>query len=108
MDMVSINSAPAALVAGLITSLHCLGMCGPLACAVVPLRGDRADAQVASSIYHLARLGSYAAFGALFGALGYLPMDWLGSGFTRCAPWLLVAFFVVMAFRWDRYLPHVP
>jgi sulfite exporter TauE/SafE len=108
MEFVSINSASAALVAGLVTSLHCLGMCGPLACAVVPLRGDRADAQVASSIYHLARLASYAAFGALFGALGRLPMDWLGTGVARYLPWLLVVFFVAVAFRWDRYLPRVP
>src|SRR5208283_3190240 len=108
MQLPSIDSASAALVAGLVTSLHCLGMCGPLACAVVPLRGDRADAQVASSIYHLTRLSSYAAFGALFGALGRLPMDWLGSGVARYLPWLLVVFFVAVAFRWDRYLPRVP
>jgi uncharacterized protein len=108
MDFPSIDSASTALVAGMVTSLHCLGMCGPLACAVVPQRGDRADAQIASSIYHLARLGSYAAFGALFGALGRLPMDWLGSGVARYLPWVLVAFFLAVAFRWDRHLPHVP
>lgn len=83
-------------------------MCGPLACAVVPQRGDRADAQVASSLYHMARLFSYAALGALFGALGRLPMDLLGSGLVRYLPWLLVLFFVAVAFRWDRYLPRVP
>jgi hypothetical protein len=104
----SIDSVPAAFVAGLITSLHCLGMCGPLACAVVPVRGDRADAQVVSSIYHLARLSGYAALGALFGALGCLPMDWMGNGVVRYLPWLLVAFFVTVAFRLDRYLPRMP
>ena len=108
MDSASINSVSTALVAGLITSLHCLGMCGPLACAVVPVRGDRADAQIVSSIYHLARLAGYAAMGALFGALGCMPMDWLGSGVARYLPWLLVVFFVAVAFRLDRQLPRVP
>jgi hypothetical protein len=27
---------------------------------------------------------------------------------VRWLPWLLVVFFVVIAFRWDRHLPHVP
>ncbi|MFA5058981.1 MAG: sulfite exporter TauE/SafE family protein [Opitutaceae bacterium] len=104
----SINSAATALVAGLVTSLHCLGMCGPLACAVVPLRGDRADAQIVSTIYHLARLAAYVALGALFGALGRLPLTWLDDGVARHLPWLLVGFFVAVAFRWDRHLPRVP
>jgi len=104
----SIDSVTAAFVAGLITSIHCLGMCGPLACAVVPVRGDRADAQIVSTIYHVTRLAGYALLGALFGALGRLPMDWLGSGVARYLPWLLVVFFVAVAFRWDRHLPRVP
>ena len=108
MELASIDSVATAFTAGLITSLHCLGMCGPLACAVVPARGDRADAQIVSSIYHLARLAGYATLGGLFGALGRLPMDWLGSGVVRWLPWLLVVFFVAVAFRWDRYLPRLP
>ncbi|HTT58396.1 MAG TPA: sulfite exporter TauE/SafE family protein [Opitutaceae bacterium] len=106
--LMSVDSPAAALLAGLITSLHCLGMCGPLACAVVPLRGDRADAQIVSTVYHLARLAGYAALGALFGALGRLPVAWLGAGVVRYLPWLLVVFFVAVAFRWDRHLPRVP
>ena len=108
----NIDSVAAALVAGLITSLHCVGMCGPLACAVVPLRGSAgrqtADAQIVSSGYHLTRLAGYAALGTLFGALGRLPVAWLGGGAARYLPWVLVAFFVVVAFRWDRHLPRVP
>ncbi len=108
MEPASINSVATAFTAGLVTSLHCLGMCGPLACAVMPLRGDRADAQIVSSLYHLGRLAGYAVLGALFGALGRLPVAWMGSGVVRCLPWLLVLFFVVVAFRWDRLLPRAP
>ena len=108
----SINSVATAYVAGLITSLHCAGMCGPLACSVVPLRGSAgrqiADAQIVNGLYHLARLAGYAALGALAGALGRLPMAWLGGGVLPYLPWLLVVFFVAMALRWDRHLPRVP
>jgi sulfite exporter TauE/SafE len=107
-ELAGIHDAATGFVAGLVTSLHCLGMCGPLACAIVPVRGDRADAQIVISIYHLARLAGYAVLGALFGGLGRLPMEWLGSGVVRWLPWLLVVFFVAVALRWDRHLPHVP
>jgi hypothetical protein len=111
-ELMSINSPAAAFVAGLITSLHCLGMCGPLACAIMPVRsaagGQNADAQVVSTVYHVTRLAGYSALGALFGALGRAPLAWLGSGVARYLPWLLVGFFLVIAFRWDRHLPRVP
>jgi sulfite exporter TauE/SafE len=111
-DLMSINSVATAYVAGLITSLHCAGMCGPLACSVVPLRGSAgpqiADAQIVNGLYHLARLAGYAALGALAGALGRLPMAWLGGGVLPYLPWLLVVFFVAVALRWDRHLPRVP
>ena len=63
MELASIDSVTTAFAAGLITSLHCVGMCGPLACAVVPLRGDRADAQIVSTIYHVTRLAGYSVLG---------------------------------------------
>ena len=111
-DLMSINSVATAYVAGLITSLHCAGMCGPLACSVVPLRGSAgrqiADVQIVNGLYHLARLAGYAALGALAGALGRLPMAWLGGGVLPYLPWLLVVFFVAVALRWDRHLPRVP
>ena len=68
MDLAAVNSPAAAFVAGLVTSLHCAGMCGPLACALMPVRGDAADAQTVSTTYHVTRLASYAAL-ARFGAL---------------------------------------
>ncbi|MEQ1503335.1 MAG: sulfite exporter TauE/SafE family protein, partial [Myxococcota bacterium] len=59
-----------AAVAG---SPHCLGMCGALACAA----GGRASDQAA---YHLGRIATYAALGALSGVFGQaLPGPaWVG------------------------------
>jgi sulfite exporter TauE/SafE len=77
MEFAAINSPAAAFVAGLVTSLHCAGMCGPLACGLMPVRGDRADPQTVSTVYHLSRLASYAALGAVAGSLGASPLTWL-------------------------------
>ena len=101
----AIDSPAAAFVAGLVTSLHCAGMCGPLACAIMPVRGDSADAQIVSTTYHLTRLAGYALLGALAGGLGALPLTFVSESFLRWLPWLLVAFFVALAFRLDRFVP---
>src|SRR5579859_7232115 len=107
MEFASVNSPAAAFVAGLVTSLHCAGMCGPLACALLPVRGDRADAQTVSTVYHVARLGGYATLGALAGGLGAAPLTWISQSALRWLPWTLVLFFIALALRWDRHLPKL-
>ena len=107
MEFAAINSPAAAFVAGLITSLHCAGMCGPLACSLMPVRGDRADAQTVSTVYHVARLAGYSTLGALAGGLGAAPLTWISQSALRWLPWVLVLFFVALALRWDRHLPKL-
>src|SRR5687767_12525607 len=70
MELAAVNSPAAALVAGLVTSLHCAAMCGPLSCALMPGRGDRSDPTTVSTVYHLSRLAGYAMLGALAGGIG--------------------------------------
>lgn len=107
MELAAVNSPGAAFVAGLVTSLHCAGMCGPLACSLMPMRGDRTDARTVSTVYHVARLAGYATLGALAGGVGRAPLTWVSQSAWRWLPWLLVIFFVALAFRWDRYLPKI-
>ena len=112
MDLAAVNSPTAAFIAGVATSLHCAGMCGPLACSLMPVRGssvtaDRSDPQAVSTAYHLARLASYAALGALGGAIGRTPLTWVSQSALRWLPWVLVLFFIALAFRWDRHLPKI-
>ncbi len=112
MDFAAINSPAAAFVAGLVTSIHCAGMCGPLACSLMPVRGapgqGNTDAQTVSTVYHLSRLASYATLGAIAGGLGHTPLTWFSQSALRWLPWALVLFFVALAFRWDRFLPKLP
>jgi hypothetical protein len=108
MELAAINGPVTALVAGLVTSLHCAGMCGPLACAIMPGSRDRHDATTVSTVYHLSRLGGYALLGAAAGGLGRLPLTLLDHSALRYLPWLLVVFFLAVAVRFDRRLPKVP
>lgn len=106
MDPASINSPAAAAIAGLVTSLHCAGMCGPLACAVMPGSKDRGDPAAVASAYQLARLASYVLLGAVAGGVGRLPLGLLPGALVRWVPWIAVLCFLGLAFRWDRRWPR--
>jgi sulfite exporter TauE/SafE len=107
MELAAINSPAAAFVAGLVTSLHCVGMCGPLSCALMPGRGERADAPTISTVYHVSRLFGYSLLGACAGTFGRAPLLWLSGAALRWLPWMLVLIFVGLALRWDRFLPKL-
>ena len=98
MDLARIDSPTAALVAGLVTSLHCAGMCGPLACWLSPVKADDDPATIFTT-YQATRLMSYGVLGAAVGRMGGLPLAWLSNGFLRYLPWALVIFFVVTGLR---------
>jgi sulfite exporter TauE/SafE len=111
MELAAINSPAAAFIAGLVTSLHCAGMCGPLACGLMPVKGSGeshpADPQTVSTVYHVSRLTGYAILGALAGGIGRAPLTWVSQSMLRFLPWVLVIFFVALALRWDRHLPKL-
>jgi uncharacterized protein len=59
-----------AFVLGLVGSLHCAGMCGPLALAL-PQAGRNASAFFAGRVaYNLGRIITYCGMGLVFGLLG--------------------------------------
>ncbi len=66
--------ASAVVTASLLGSMHCVGMCGPLAIWASGA-GDRVSTtqmSLATSLYHLGRLLTYALVGLLAGAAGQL------------------------------------
>jgi uncharacterized protein len=107
MEFASINSPAAAFVAGLVTSLHCVGMCGPLACMLAPARGERADATTVHATYQLSRLAGYTVFGVVAGTVGAVPRAFFSDTLVRFLPWVLVLFFVFVALRLDHRLPQL-
>ena len=101
-NLYSLLTPAAAFVAGALVSLHCVGMCGPLSCALIGQKKGR-SALPSHGLYHLGRLFSYSALGALAGALGSALVSWLGDNPARFAPWALAAFFVALALNLDRF-----
>ena len=59
-----------AFILGLLGSLHCIGMCGPIAFMLPVNRSNSVKKISQISIYHTGRLFSYALLGAFFGFLG--------------------------------------
>ncbi len=59
-----------ALIFGLISSLHCIGMCGPIAMMLPVDRNNPTKKATQIITYHLGRLTAYGAIGLVFGLLG--------------------------------------
>lgn len=60
----------AALTTGLVGSLHCVGMCGPLAMAMPVGRLPRSQRGLAIGLYHGSRIAAYSVLGLLMGTIG--------------------------------------
>lgn len=59
-----------ALLFGLISSLHCIGMCGPIAMMLPVDRSNPSKKIMKIMSYHLGRISAYATVGFVFGLLG--------------------------------------
>lgn len=59
-----------ALILGFFGSLHCLGMCGPIALMLPVGQTKGVQKVVLIGIYHLGRILAYALIGLVFGLLG--------------------------------------
>jgi uncharacterized protein len=65
-----------ALILGAVSSLHCVGMCGPLAMAL-PLKKETGSKFTGAILYNLGRVTTYAFFGFIFGLIGR-SFAWFG------------------------------
>lgn len=96
MDINSVATPLAAFAAGAVTSVHCVAMCGPLACAV---RARPVE-------YHLGRMGSYALAGLLCGAFGQGIAALLKGSIAHFAPWALAAVLLLVGLGLEKKLPQ--
>ncbi|MCU0749358.1 MAG: sulfite exporter TauE/SafE family protein [Akkermansiaceae bacterium] len=96
----------AALLAGMATSLHCAGMCGPIACGLGTLAKSEGERLTAASLYHGTRLVSYGIIGAVCGALGQQPLKWFFDSPAALLPWVMVAVLLIMALGLDKKVPR--
>ncbi len=108
MDLGTVATPAAALVAGAITSLHCIGMCGPITCALAAAGGPGSQKAgfLSFAPYHVARLFSYTLVGAALGLLGQPVAAMFGAGPGRVAPWALAAVFLLIGLGLDKKIPQ--
>nr|WP_314896054.1 sulfite exporter TauE/SafE family protein [uncultured Flavobacterium sp.] len=59
-----------AFIFGLISSFHCIGMCGPIAMMLPVDRNNQTKKVTQIITYHLGRLTAYATIGFIFGLVG--------------------------------------
>ncbi|WP_193214597.1 sulfite exporter TauE/SafE family protein [Luteolibacter marinus] len=95
-----------ALFAGLATSLHCAGMCGPLACGVGAIAKSESERMAAASIYHVGRLAAYTTIGTICGALGKEPLGWFFHSPAVLLPWALVIALLLLASGLEKKIPR--
>jgi len=92
-------TSPAAIfMAGVVTSLHCTVMCGPLACAVLP----KQKSLLATVVYHAARVTSYVIIGGILGAAGKSAASIFASSPVKFLPWVLIALFVALGLGLEK------
>lgn len=95
-----IDGAALAFVAGLLSSPHCVGMCGPLGCsAFFSCSKGSHSAQVTTAVYHVTRAMAYALVGACMGLLGSYPFKLLSSQPAHFLVVGLTLFFVILLLR---------
>lgn len=101
LNLYALLNPAIAFVAGTVASLHCVGMCGPLSCAMLGCSGNRLSR---FGGYHLGRLVSYATLGALAAMIGGQLVDWVGANPAKIAPWAFAAFFMVLVLGVDSWV----
>lgn len=107
--MHSIDTSAAAFLAGLVTSLHCIGMCGPLSCSWALGKAGTPTAAhsflINTTFYHGGRLLSYGLIGTLAGLIGTMPLRWFQHGGGILLPWLLVIAFALVGLGIETWFP---
>jgi uncharacterized protein len=95
-----------ALLAGGATSLHCVGMCGPLACGLGTFAKNDTERLTAASAYHAGRLFSYSLIGAICGGLGKEPLHWFFDSPAVILPWAMVIALLLIATGLEKKIPR--
>jgi sulfite exporter TauE/SafE len=93
-----------AFLLGFAGSVHCIGMCGPLALSV-PVAGGRGSRVRAGLIYNTGRVATYSMLGAIFGLAGR-SFAWFGwqQRFSLVLGVLILLFVLVPGLSSNRWL----
>lgn len=95
----------AVLVASVLGSMHCVGMCGPFALWAAGAGGSRRDVLLRMTLYHLGRLSTYLVGGLVAGSLGIAISAggaWMGvqSMAARVAGVFMITLALIRLIKW--------
>lgn len=109
MHLFSLDNAWLAFLAGLITSPHCLVMCGPIAFAFLAIKKNSPTLPFIPQLtYHLGRIFSYTLLGFLLAQFSYLFLNFFQLSTLRLLPWLVVLFLLIFTTGVDQLIPKLP
>lgn len=92
------------LILGLLGSLHCVGMCGPIALLLPVSRNNPKKKALQISLYHLGRFTAYALLGLAFGFIGQrLNLFGLQQYLTIGVGVLMLSFVLIPSRIWNKY-----
>lgn len=94
-----------ALTLGFLGSLHCVGMCGPIALALPVVNNTRISRIMGIVFYNFGRVITYASFGVVFGLLG---KSFVIAGYQQALSIALGVIILVLLFIPGRYLSNIP
>ncbi|MEM1134549.1 MAG: sulfite exporter TauE/SafE family protein [Bacteroidota bacterium] len=92
-----------AFTIGALGSLHCAGMCGPIALAVPVLGRSKTAAFLSRLLYNTGRIVTYAAMGGFFGTLGYGVAIWGTQQSLSIIIGVAIVFSVILPFSLKRF-----
>ncbi|MEX2606359.1 MAG: sulfite exporter TauE/SafE family protein [Kiritimatiellia bacterium] len=102
--MMTLASIGSALALGLAGSLHCLGMCGPLALALPANReATKAQRALGRLLYNLGRAVTYAGMGIFAGLFGRVLQV---AGFQQALSIVLGVLLMATVFLNTRHMPE--
>jgi sulfite exporter TauE/SafE len=106
--MYMVNALPyLALTMGLMSSFHCVGMCGPIALALPIHKGNKTQQFAGLSLYNGGRILTYALLGLILGSLGS-SLVWIGYlRYLSVLSGILMLAYVLWPSRLDAYF-HPP
>lgn len=89
-------------ILGISSSLHCLGMCGPIAMAIPVDRSSNGRILFGALQYNLGRIFTYSILGVIVGSMGF-TLNTFGI-----LQWLsIIAGVALILFAWRKYLQRL-
>lgn len=100
---ISIELIGSAFVMGLAGSLHCIGMCGPLALSLPASHKSSLSRISGALIYNSGRILSYMGMGLLFGSLGNLMIATRWQGGLSIALGMIILLYLLFPKKYFHF-----